>query len=56
MDMLGNSKMREAILQYYEKSGDPRNVFEVVKSSMEKEDNTDGGNVGFAYMLFGKKR
>ena len=54
MDMLGNSKWRGAILQYYENSGDPQNVFEVIKSS--QEENTDGGNDGFAYMLFGKKR
>ena len=52
--MLGNSKWREAILQYYENSGDPQNVFEVIKSS--QEENTDGENDGFIYMFFGKKR
>ena len=57
MDMLGNSKMREAILQYYEESGDPKYVVEAIKLSQEKEEETtDGGNDGFIYMLFGKKR
>ena len=57
MDMLGNSKMREAILRFYEESGDPRTVFEVIKLSQEKEEETtDGGNDGFIYMMFGKKR
>ena len=55
MDMLGNSQWREAILQYYENSGDPKAVFEVIKMSQEKE-TTDRGNDGFNYMLFGKKR
>ena len=57
MDMLGNSQWREAILQYYENSGDPKAVFEVIKMSQEKkEETTDRGNDGFNYMLFGKKR
>ena len=33
--MLGNSKMREAILQHYEESGDLQAVFEVIKRSQE---------------------
>jgi len=57
MDMLNNSKMREAILNYYEESGDPKTVSQVIKLSQEKEEEaTDGGNDGFVYMLFGKKR
>jgi len=35
MDMLCNGKMREAILQYYEESGDYKAVFEAVKQSQE---------------------
>ena len=53
MDMLDDGKWREAILQYYENSGDPQNVFEVIKSS--QEENTDGEDASFIYMLFGKK-
>ena len=57
MDMLNNSKMREAILKYYEESGDPKTVSEAIKLSQEnEEETTDGGNDGFGYMLFGKKR
>ena len=57
MDMLNNSKMREAILKYYEESGDPKTVSQAIKLSQEKEEETtDGGNDGFVYMLFGKKR
>ena len=51
--MLDDGKWREAILQYYENSGDPQNVFEVIKSS--QEENTDGEDASFIYMLFGKK-
>jgi len=57
MDMLGNTKMREAILRFYEESGDPKTVCEVIKCSEEKEEETtDEGNDGFIYMVFGKKR
>ena len=35
MDMLCNGKMREAILRYYEESGDSQAVFEAVKQSQE---------------------
>jgi len=53
MDMLNNNKMREAILKYYQQSGDPRAVFEAIKQSQEEEeDEMDKGNI---YKIFGKR-
>jgi len=44
MDMLGNRKMREVILQYYQRSGDSRAVIEAIKQSQEDNEMTDGAN------------
>jgi len=52
MDMLNNNKMREAILQYYQQSGDPRAVFEAIKQSQEEDDEMFDGNV---YKILGKR-
>ena len=52
--MLGNSKMREAILQYYEESGDPQAIFEAIKQSQETED--DIVDEGLAHFMFGNRR
>jgi len=54
MDMLGNSKMREAILQYYEESGDPQAVFEAILESQETEDNIV--DEGLADFMFGNRK
>jgi len=54
MDMLGNSKMREAILQYYEESGDPQAVFEAIIESQETEDNIV--DESFANFMFGNRK
>jgi len=54
MDMLGNSKMREAILQYYEESGDPQAVFEAILESQETKDNIVDG--GLADFMFGNRK
>jgi len=57
MDMLGNSKMREAILQYYEESGDPREVFETIKESQEEEQYiADEARGGLKQILFGNQK
>jgi len=45
--------MREAILQYYQQSGDPRAVFEAIKQSQEENDEINDGSV---YKTFGKRR
>ena len=55
MDMLGNSKMREAILQYYQQSGDLQVVVEVIKQSQEDNEMIDGSS-DTAYRVFGKRR
>ena len=47
--------MREAILQYYEESGDPQAVFKAIKQSREEEETTDSDD-GFLYTMFGKWR
>ena len=56
MDMLNNSKMREAILQYYQQSGDPRLVFEAIKQSQEEDNEMIDGNNDIVYTIFGKRR
>jgi len=45
--------MREAILQYYQQSGDPRAVFEAIKQSQEENDEISDESV---YKTFGKRR
>ena len=56
MDMLGNAKMREAILRYYQESGDPDAVYRAIKASEDDEDVTDSGHMGYFYnAFFGKK-
>ena len=55
MDMLGNTKMREAILHYYQESGDPDAVYRAIKASENDEDITDN-HMGYFYnVFFGKK-
>ena len=57
MDMLGNAKMREAILRYYQESGDPDAVYSAIKASEDDEDVTDNNHMGYFYnVFFGKKR
>ena len=56
MDMLGNAKMREAILHYYQESGDPDTVYRAIKASEDDEDFTDSSHMGYFYnTFFGKK-
>ena len=56
MDMLGNTKMREAILRYYQESGDSDAVCRAIKDSKDDEDVTDNGHMGhFFNAFFGKK-
>ena len=54
MDMLGNSKMREAILRYYEESGDPQAVVEAIKQSQKMI--TTQKNRCLINMVLGKRR
>ena len=56
MDMLGNAKMREAILYYYQDSGDPKAVFKAIQASQDlEEDMTDSRAGIFFNTFFGKK-
>ena len=47
--------MREAILQYYQQSGDSQVVIEVIKQSQEDKEMTDGSS-DTACRVFGKRR
>jgi len=51
--MLGNTKMREAILQYYQESGDPGAVCKAIKAAGDSDDVTDSN---FFNALFGMKK
>ena len=54
--MLGNAKMREAILHYYQDSGDPKAVFKAIQASEDLEDDVTDSHAGFLYnTFFGKK-
>lgn len=39
MDMLGNTEMREAILCYYQESGDQKAIHEHIKKSLNKKED-----------------
>ena len=55
MDMLGNTKMREAILRYYQESGDPGAVCKAIKAAGDSDDVTDS-NMGHLFNAwFGMK-
>ena len=54
--MLGNAKMREAILYYYQDSGDPKAVFKAIQASQDLEEDMTDSHVGiFFNAFFGKK-
>ena len=56
MDMLGNAKMREAILRYYQDSGDPKAVFRAIRASQDLEEDLTDSHAGMFYnAFFGKK-
>ena len=54
MDMLGNAKMREAILRYYQESGDPDAVYRAIQA-YEDDDETDTHKGYFLNAFFGSK-
>ena len=57
MDMLGNTNWREAILRYYQESGDPQAVFRAIRASQDLEEDMTDTYAGFFYnKFFGKKR
>lgn len=42
MDILGHSKLRKAILEYYEKSSEPSQVKKAVESGINREKSNRG--------------
>ena len=56
MDMLGNAKMREAILYYYQDSGDPKAVFKAIQASQDLEEDMTDSHAGIFFNAFFRKK
>ena len=55
MDMLGNAKMREAILRYYQESGDPETVYKAIKEYQDMEEDVTDSHAGGIFHPFRRK-